>query len=163
MPRMFGPVDGQPDVIGNAKVLVNPAVASVTTVSSTSSAPTTTTTTISVGTQIVSESFSSSAITLRGTQPSDNQVWWTIKLRDSLGRLSTSAGGQLCPSSSNYPFGPFCTGATFGRSGTAYEATYQGLFWISPDAPGGDWIPRFDPIPGGATVTGMQRLRITAK
>jgi len=128
---------------------------------------TTTTTTTTVPSpsvaQVVSESFSTSALTLQGTQASENQVWWTVRVRDSQGRLASSVGGQLCPPGSNYPFGTFCTGATFGRNGTAYDATYQGLFWISPDAPSGDWIPRFDPIPNGVTVAGNVRLRVTAR
>ena len=113
--------------------------------------------------QVVSDSFSTSSIALRGTQPSDNQVLWTIRVSDPQGRLSPTVGGQLCPPNSSYPSGLFCTGALFGRNGTAFQATYQGLFWISPDAPGGDWIPRFDPIPGGSPITGNQRLRVTAK
>lgn len=127
---------------------------------------TTTSTTVATGpavAEVVSDGFSVSAITLRGTQSTDNAVWWTIRVRDSRGRLAQSVGGQLCPPGSSYPFGNWCTGATFGRSGSSTDATYQGLFWISPDAPGGDWIPRFDPIPGGVTVVGNARVRVTPR
>ena len=161
VPRMFGPVTGQPDVVGNARIQVGAVLTSSTTIASTTSLSTTTTTPASP--QVVSDSFSTSSIALRGTQPSDNQVLWTIRVSDPQGRLSPTVGGQLCPPNSSYPSGLFCTGALFGRNGTAFQATYQGLFWISPDAPGGDWIPRFDPIPGGSPITGNQRLRVTAK
>jgi len=162
LPRMFGPVSGQPDIIGNARV----SVSGPTTTTSSTTTTSTTTTTVAPGpgvAQILSESLSVSSIALRGSQASDNAVWWTVRVRDPQGRLASSVGGQLCPPGSSYPFGNWCTGATFGRSGSSSEATYQGLFWISPDAPGGDWIPRFDPIPGGVTVTGTARVRVIAR
>jgi len=141
---------------------IQTGLGSVTTTTST----TTTSTTVSSGpavADLVSDGFSVSSITLRGSQASDNAVWWTVRVRDSRGRLATSVGGQLCPPGSSYPFGNWCTGATFGRSGSSSDATYQGLFWISPDAPGGDWIPRFDPIPGGVTVVGNSRIRVVPR
>ena len=154
IPR-FDPIAGGATIVGNQRVRVTAKPVTTTTV-----APTTT---VAGVVRIVSESLSVSSLTLRGTQGSENAVWWTVRVSDPQGRLATTVGGQLCPPGSTYPFGSYCTGALFGRDGTAFEASYTGLFWISPDAPGGDWIPRFDPIAGGATIVGNQRVRVTAK
>lgn len=92
----------------------------------------------SFGTSITSIKKSSSGITW---------VYYEVRLRDPFGgRLPESFGGQLCPNSSNYPFGNWCTGATFQKTaGHSLDATYRGLFGISSAASTGQWKVTFDP------------------
>jgi len=85
-------------------------------------------------------------------------VWYEVRLTDSLGRLPSSFGGQLCPSTSTYPFGSYCTGATFGRNGTSSDATYVGLFGISSAAPTGSWKVTYDPV---GRIESPRRLNVT--
>ena len=73
-------------------------------------------------------------------------VYYEVRLRDAAGRLPQTFGGQLCPLSATYPDSNRCTGATFGRSGTAFEATYTGLFGIGTGAELGTWKMTFDAV-----------------
>ena len=100
-----------------------------------------------------------SSITLTGSSASDNQLWWTVTVTDPLGRLVRS-GSQLCPVASKYPFGDFCTGAGESGDGDRFKRVYGGLYWVSPQAPGGTWVVRFDPVPGGASVSGNVTLTV---
>jgi len=103
-----------------------------------------------------------SSITLTGSSASDNQLWWTVTVTDPLGRLVRS-GSQLCPVASRYPFGDYCTGAGESGDGNRFKRVYGGLYWVSPQSPGGTWVVRFDPVPGGASVSGKVTLTVLPK
>jgi subtilisin family serine protease len=103
-----------------------------------------------------------SSFQLSGSAATDNQLWWTATVSDPLGRLVPS-GSQLCPVSSRYPFGDYCTGAGESGAGDRFRRVYGGLFWISPQAPGGSWVVSFDPIPGAPPVSGKVTLRVIPK
>ena len=92
-----------------------------------------------------------------------NAVYWTVNVTDSRGRLPTTAGAQLCAPGSSPGIGPMCTGATMGRSGTSFSASYTGLFLISYLADRGSWYPSvFWPV-GQASeyqIAGTARISI---
>jgi subtilisin family serine protease len=68
-------------------------------------------------------------------------VWYEVTLVDPTGALPATMGGQLCPDDASYPDFNRCTGATFGRSGTGFRATYTGLFGLGSR---GLWKVTFD-------------------
>ena len=90
--------------------------------------------------QISSDALSKTSITLASNTAS-NAIYWTVNLTDAGGRLPTTAGAQLCAPGSSPGLGPWCTGAIMSRSGTAYSASYTGLFLISSAADRGSWYP----------------------
>jgi hypothetical protein len=90
--------------------------------------------------QISSDALSKTSITLVSNTAS-NAIYWTVNLTDAGGRLPTTAGAQLCAPGSSPGLGPWCTGATMSRSGTAYSASYTGLFLIDSAANRGSWYP----------------------
>jgi hypothetical protein len=71
-------------------------------------------------------------------------VWYEVTLADPTGALPVTMGGQLCPDDASYPDFNRCTGASFGRSGTGFRATYTGLFGLSSGNPRGLWKVTFD-------------------
>jgi hypothetical protein len=93
-----------------------------------------------------------------------NSVTWTVRVRDPFGgRLSSaSVGARLCPSTSSWPDGAGCTGATSSGTGNNVDRTYTFLFLISPDAPAGQWLGRmFGPVTGQADIVGNSRISVT--
>ena len=125
----FAPVAGGPTVSGRINLSVQARTD-------------TTTTTPASNLVFTSERFYSlsgvtiNSLALRGTESSDNQLWYTVTVTDPLGRLVKS-GVQLCPVASNYPNGSFCTGQAESGSGDRFQRVYGGLFWVGPGAPGG--------------------------
>ena len=93
-----------------------------------------------VAPQISSDALSKTSITLT-SDINSNAIYWTIKLCHLGGRLPATAGAQLCAPGSSPGLDTWCTGATMGRSGTAYSATYKGLFLISSAAERGSCYP----------------------
>jgi subtilisin family serine protease len=149
-------------------------VVTTTTTSSTSTLPSSTTipsitTTSTPGSnqiQILSDSFSPQAIRLRGTQPSQNSVTWSVRIYDPFGGrlVSTAAvGSRLCPANVTYPDGAGCTGAMAIPFGNRFDRTYRFTYWISPSAVEGNWIPYFDPLAGYPTIAGKSKLAVTAR
>ena len=102
------------------------------------------------------------SLALRGTESSDNQLWYTVTVTDPLGRLVQS-GAQLCPVASSYPNGAFCTGQAESGSGDRFQRVYGGLFWVGPGAPGGQWVVKFAPIAGAPSVSGQVLLNVSAR
>ena len=102
--------------------------------SSTTAVTTTSTTTVPI--QILSESYSPSSINL----PAQTSVNVTVTLRDLGGRLPSIAGARLCAPGSTNPNAPWCTGATMSRNGTAFSASYTGLFIVNTSGPTGAWF-----------------------
>jgi hypothetical protein len=151
----FDPVPGEASVSGKLTLTVR------------SSATTTTVAPVS-NLALSAEKFTAlngatiSSITLKGSAASDNQLWWTMTVTDPLGRLVRS-GSQLCPVTSKYPFGDYCTGAGESGDGDRFKRVYGGLYWVSPQAPGGSWVVRFDPVPGEASVSGKLTLTVRPK
>ena len=151
-----------------APVSSTPTTPATTTVAPVSPTPTTATTTTAAPVSnlaLSAEKFTAlngstiSSITLTGSAASDNQLWWTVTVSDPLGRLVRS-GSQLCPVASKYPFGDYCTGAGESGDGDRFKRVYGGLYWVSPQAPGGSWVVRFDPVPGEASVSGKLTLAV---
>ena len=105
------------------------------------------------GTSITSIKKSSSGLTW---------VYYEVRLRDPFGgRLPDSFGGQLCPNSSTYPFGNWCTGSTFNKTaGHSLDATYRGLFGISSSASIGQWKVTFDPT-ASIRIESSRRLSVS--
>lgn len=89
-------------------------------------------------------------------------VYYEVRLWDPFGgRLPNSFGGQLCPASSTYPFGSWCTGATFSKTaGHSLDATYRGLFGISSGASIGQWKVTYDPT-SAIRIESPRRLSVS--
>ena len=161
IPRMFGPVSGQPDIIGDARIFV---IASITSTTTTLRPTTTIASTTSTSNQptLDSDSMNRSSITLQSNINS-NAVYWTVRVRDPFGgRLSGSqVGARLCPVSSTWPDGTGCTGATSTGTGNNVDQTYTFLFLIAPNAPLGQWVPRmFGPVSGQPDIIGNARISV---
>ena len=134
---------GSPAHIGQWKVTFDPATGSRIESPrrlTTTGPPVTTTRPPVAPPQISSDALSRASITLV-SDLSSNAIYWTVNLTDSGGRLPTTAGAQLCAPGSSPGLGPWCTGATMSRSGTAYSASYTGLFLINSAADRGSWYP----------------------
>ena len=156
----FAPIAGGPTVSGRINLSVQARTDTTTT---------STTTTSPVNNLVfTSERFYSlsgvtiNSLALRGTESSDNQLWYTVTVTDPLGRLVQS-GAQLCPVASIYPNGSFCTGQAESGSGDRFQRVYGGLFWVGPGAPGGQWVVKFAPIAGGSTVSGQVLLNVSSR
>jgi hypothetical protein len=177
----FDPLRSYPTIKSLYKLKVTSSVApttttvvTTTTTSSTSTLPSSTTipsitTTSTPGSnqiQILSDSFSPQAIRLRGTQPSQNSVTWSVRIYDPFGGrlVSTAAvGSRLCPANVTYPDGAGCTGAMSIPIGNRFDRTYRFTYWISPSAVGGNWIAYFDPLAGYPTIAGKSKLAVTPR
>ena len=145
-----------------------PATESSTTTTSSPTTTTTTTTTTTVATTnqtltLDSDSLSKTSMVLQ-SNISSNSVYWTVRVRDPFGgRLTSSTvGARLCPTTSSWPDGAGCTGATSIGQGNNVDRTYTFLFLISPDAPTGQWLGRiFGPVSGQPDIIGRSRISVT--
>jgi hypothetical protein len=133
----------------------------------TTTAPTTTTTVATTNQTLTldSDSLSKTSMVLQ-SNISSNSVYWTVRVRDPFGgRLTSSTvGARLCPTTSSWPDGAGCTGATSIGQGNNVDRTYTFLFLISPDAPTGQWLGRiFGPVSGQLDIIGLSRITVTAQ
>ena len=116
--------------------------------------------------EIYSDKYmNTSQITITSIRKSGSGTTWLyyeVRLWDPFGgRLPNSFGGQLCPASSTYPFGPGCTGATFSKTaGHSTDATYRGLFGIGSASPTGQWKVTFDPT-ASIRIESPRRLAVS--
>jgi subtilisin family serine protease len=146
----------------------SPFVVTYLEVPATESSTTTTTTTTTVATTnqtltLDSDSLSKTSMVLQ-SNISSNSVYWTVRVRDPFGgRLTSSTvGARLCPTTSSWPDGAGCTGATSIGQGNNVDRTYTFLFLISPDAPTGQWLGRiFGPVSGQPDIIGRSRISVT--
>jgi subtilisin family serine protease len=139
-----------------------PKTTTTSTTTTTTTVPKTTTTTNQTPT-LDSDSLSKSSMVLQSNIGS-NSVYWTVRVRDPFGgRLNGNAvGARLCPTTSSWPDGAGCTGATAYGQGNNVDRTYTFFFLISPDAPTGQWLGRiFGPVSNQPDIIGLSRITVT--